>query len=119
MSPVSSGRVLVLLVLGLERADADAVLLDRIRRRTLHVLDDLTPVARVLGEQLAEDQPASRVQIASMCTCGLPAAFMPRSVSAPVAPLRRNQAQRLLVHRALEGRLPAVTRVSFSGSVHS
>src|SRR4029079_17935653 len=62
------GRVLVLLVLGLERADADAVLLGQDHAPHLHVLDDLAPVAAVLGEQLAEDQPAGRITLPYTCT---------------------------------------------------
>ena len=58
------GRVLVLLVLGLERADADAVLLGQDQAPHPHVLDHLRPVAFVVRHQLAEDQAAGRVEVA-------------------------------------------------------
>ncbi len=58
------GRVLVLLVLGLEGADADAVLLGEDDALDLDVAHDLGPVTLVVQHQLAEDLPAGRIQIA-------------------------------------------------------
>ena len=58
------GRVLVLLVLRLERPDADAILLREDHPAHPDVLDDLRPVTFVLRHQLAEDQPAGRIEVA-------------------------------------------------------
>ncbi len=101
------GRVLVLLVLGLERADADAVLLGQDQAPHAHVFDHLRPVAFVLGQQLAEDQPARGIQIAFDVDVRLARDVDPQLGERALAPLGRDQAQRLLVHRALERRRPA------------
>jgi hypothetical protein len=58
------GRVLVLLVLGLEGADADAVLLREDDAADLDVLDDLAPVALVVGHELGEVAAAGRAELA-------------------------------------------------------
>ena len=98
------GRVLVLLVLGLEGPDADAILLREDHPANTDVLDDLRPVTFVLRHQLAEDQPAGRIEIAFDVDALLPGLVDPQLEQRLVAPLRRHEAQRLLVHRALEGR---------------
>ena len=77
------GRVLVLLVLGLEGADADAVLLRQQQPAHPDVADHLGPVALVVGEQLAEDQPAGRDpgrRRPAPCRCS--GVLMPSSISA-------------------------------------
>ena len=58
------GRVLVLLVLGLEGADADAVLLGEDEPAHAHVVHHLLPVALVLGHQLLEDEAAGGAEVA-------------------------------------------------------
>src|SRR6202044_2039158 len=58
------GRVLVLLVLGLEGADADPVLLGEDEAADPNVLEDLRPVALGAVEVLAEDDAARRAELA-------------------------------------------------------
>ena len=58
------GRVLVLLVLGLEGADADAVLLGQDQAVDLDLLEHAAPVAVVLGQALVVHLPAERAHVA-------------------------------------------------------
>ena len=115
------GRVLVLLVLGLERADADAVLLGQDQAPHLHVLDRpgaQSPLCSAISSRKIRRQAGSRSP--SMCTCGLPGGVDAQLDQRALAPLGRDQAQRLLVHRALEASsAPPVTCASFSGSIQS
>src|SRR6185503_20787226 len=57
-------RVLVLLVLGLEGADADPVLLGQDDAADLDVFDDFAPVALVRGHELGEVPAAGRAELA-------------------------------------------------------
>ena len=58
------GGVLVLLVLGLEGADADAVLLGEDQPADADVLDDASPVAAVALHPLVEHLAAERAEVA-------------------------------------------------------
>ncbi len=98
------GRVLVLLVLRLERPDADAILLREDHSPHADVLDDLRPVTFVLRHQLAEDQPAGWIEVAFDVDALLAGLVDSQLEQRLVTPLGRHEAQRLLVHRALEGR---------------
>ena len=59
------GRVLVLFVLGLEGADADAVLLGQDQAVDLDVFEHAVPVAVVLGQAFVVHLPAERAQVAA------------------------------------------------------
>ncbi len=97
------GRVLVLLVLGLEGADADAVLLAEHEAAHADVLHHLRPVAAVLLHQLVEDEAAGRIELALDLDVELRAGEA-KLLDRALAPGERDEAQRLLVHRALEVR---------------
>ena len=58
------GRILVLLVLGLEGADADAVLLGQDQTIDLDLLEHAVPVAVVLGQAFVVHLPAEGAQFA-------------------------------------------------------
>ncbi len=58
------GRVLVLLVLGLERAQADALALGEREAAHAHVLDHARPVAAVQGQQAVVPEAADRIELA-------------------------------------------------------
>ena len=96
------GRVLVLLVLGLERADADAILLaehEALARARGVITFSKLPL--VVPHQLLEDEPARRVDVALDLDLEVVVAEL-ELVDRLVAPLARDQAQRLVVHRRRE-----------------
>jgi hypothetical protein len=96
------GRVLVLLVLGLERADAHAVLLaEHDQAAHADVRHHLLEVAGVVPHQLLEDQPAGGVHVAVDLELVIVAAELELR-DRVLAPLARDQAQRLVVHRRVE-----------------
>ena len=64
MSPVSSVRVLVLFVLRLERADADAVLLAKDQPLDDHLFDDLRPIAAEPFQAVTKREAAERAKLA-------------------------------------------------------
>jgi len=95
-------RVLVLLVLGLEGADADAVLLADEQPLDADVLDDLRPVTFVVLEQLVEDEAARGIELAADVRA-VAIALEPELRDRALAPLGRDELERLLVHRRREG----------------
>jgi hypothetical protein len=95
------GRVLVLLVLRLEGADADAVLLGEDQAPHADVLHHLGPVALVVTHELAEDLAAGRVGV-TLDVDGVLLAAEAQVAEGADAPLERDQPERLLVHRAGE-----------------
>ena len=95
------GGVLVLFVLRLERADADAVLLAQEHALHAHVLHHAAPIAVVLLEPLVVHEPAERIELALDVHAAivLAAALVELRLDIRPEPLRK-QVQRLLVHRA-------------------
>ena len=103
------GGVLVLLVLGLEGADADAILLGEDQPAHADVLDDARPVAAVAFHPLVEHLAAERAEVAfdrDLEVVGTAALVQERRHLG--AMLLRDQVQRLLVHRAVGEDLLAV-----------
>ncbi len=95
------GRVLVLLVFRLERADADAVLLGEREPTYARVLHDLGPVAFVTIHQPFEDEAARRIELALASNLEL-VVRESELFDRAIAPLRRDETERLFVHRARE-----------------
>ncbi len=96
------GRVLVLLVFRLEGADADAILLRERHAPHADVLgDDLRPVALVFQHERLEDEAAGRIEIAVDAHLEL-VVRQTKLVDGLRPPVRRDEPQRLLVHRARE-----------------
>src|SRR5690606_5031919 len=93
------GGVLVLLVLGLEGTDADAVLLREDEALDPDVLDDPGPVALVLLHELAEDEAAGRAEAAGIrnLKAGLGRAEL---AVVPRTPFLGDEVERLFVHGA-------------------
>ncbi len=94
------GGVLVLLVLRLEGADPDPVLLAEQQPLHVHVLDHLRPVAVVAVHVLVEHEPAGRAQIALDEDAAVVGDLLVDVIEKDLAELQRHQVQRLLVHRA-------------------
>jgi hypothetical protein len=92
------GRVLVLLVLGLEGADADPVLLREAEPAHPHVAHHALPVALVLGHELPVDEAAGRAEVPRVRD--VVAGLLGELGVDPLAPLLRDQVERLLVHGA-------------------
>ncbi len=107
------GGVLVLLVLGLEGADADAVLLGKDQPADADVLDDAGPVAAVAFHPLVEHLAAERAEVAldhDVEAVGILALVQQRHDLG--AMLLGDQVERLLVHRAVgEGILAVGARL--------
>ncbi len=96
------GRVLVLLVLRLERADADAVLLAQHEAPAANVvLNHLRPVAVVLDDEVLVDEPTRRIELAFDAHLVL-LVREADAVDRLLPPLRRDEAKRLFVHRTGE-----------------
>jgi hypothetical protein len=110
------GRVLVLLVLRLERADADAVALAEDEPAHADALDELRPVAADVLHGLAVEVAAHRIEVALeadrvvVLRAGLGLAVVagdPRLVDLAehlVAQVERNELERLLVERRVDDR---------------
>src|SRR6218665_2521137 len=94
------GGVLVLLVLGLEGANAHAVLLAEDEPVDRDVLDDLGEVTLVLRHQVLEDVAARGAQLAARGD-GVAALRGGQLRERLGAPLAGDEVERLLVHRAL------------------
>ena len=103
------GGVLVLLVLGLERADADAVLLGEDQAADPDVVQDLAPVAVVLGHPLVVRLAAEGAEVPldgdRVVVVGR---LRGDRLDQIAAELRRDEVERLLVHRAVDERVGAV-----------
>ena len=98
-------RVLVLLVLGLERADAHAILLAEHDAADLHVVHDLAPIALVERHEVFEDLSAEGIRIAKHLQLAVVIGRLERRIELGQhirASFARNQHQRLLMHRALK-----------------
>ena len=93
------GRVLVLLVLGLERADPAAVVLAQHEAPHPDVLDDLHPVAVVALHQHALVEAADRVELALERQVVVAAQLLVEPLEHDPARLERQEQQGLLVHR--------------------
>jgi hypothetical protein len=105
ISPVSSVLSWFFSVLGLERADADAVLFRDEQTAHADVFDDLGPVAFVALHQLGEDVAARRVELA--LDVGAEAVLLEAQLGDRLlAPLGRDELERLLVHGRGEHLLP-------------
>ena len=100
------GRVLVLFVLRLERANADAVLLAQQHALHAHILHDPAPIAVVLLQPLVVHEAAERIELALDVDAGiiLAATFVQFRIDIRPKPLRK-QVQRLFIHRAPMNRL--------------
>ena len=96
------GRVLILLVLGLESPDSHPILLGQDQPADPHVFHHLRPVPLVVEHQLAEDQPAGRIEVPLHVNVRRAGDVDPQVDQGLLAPLERDQSQRLLVHGALE-----------------
>ncbi len=96
------GGVLVLLVLGLEGADADTVLLGEHQPADAGVLHDLGPVAVVLLHETAVDEAACGIEVTVDTHVELLVAEAELADRAS-APVLRDEAQGLLVHRTQHG----------------
>jgi hypothetical protein len=97
------GGVLVLLVLGLEGADADAVLLGEHDAPDLHVPHDLAPVALVELHEVVEHATAERVGLARDTELSAVVLGLERGVELGhdfVAGFARDEHERLFVHGA-------------------
>jgi hypothetical protein len=109
------GGVLVLLVLGLEGADADAVLLGEDDAADLDVVHHFAPVALVEGHEVFEDLAAEGIGIAIHAELAVVVARLVDRVQSGEdvgACFLRDQHERLFVHRALE----LVRAAGFAGS---
>ena len=95
------GRVLVLLVLRLEGADADAVLLGEDHAADAHVRHHLRPVTLVLGHEVLEDVAARRIEVPVHVDAEL-LVREPELVDDLLPPLERDESQGLIVHGARE-----------------
>ena len=93
------GRVLVLLVLGLERADADAVGFAEEETAHTHVLHHLAPIATVALHQLFLVVATDRIQVAFDAQLVLAAEVLVQRVLDRSALFARNEHQRVLIHR--------------------
>ena len=102
------GGVLVLLVLGLEGADADAVLLGQDQALHHHVADHALPVPVVLGQQVLIDLPAEGAEVAGGADPVVLAGQPPVDLGVDRRlGLQGNEVERLLVHGAPLHRLVA------------
>jgi hypothetical protein len=95
------GGVLVFLVLGLERADADAVLLAEEQAAHADVLHHARPVAVVAAHQLAEVVAADRAEVADDADLLVVGAAVIQLGEEALAVLGGDEVQRVLVHGAL------------------
>src|SRR6185369_9187310 len=97
------GGVLVLLVLGLEGADAHPVLLAEDEAVHPDVLDEPSEVTALLGHELLEDEAAGGAQLVALGN--LEVAAVLDVGEDPRAPLTGDEVERLLVHGALHALL--------------
>src|SRR5262249_55962770 len=93
------GGVLVLLVLGLEGADAHPVLLAEDQAVDPDVLDEAVEVTALLGHQLLEDEAAGGAELVALGNGEVAAILEVGEDLRP--PLAGDEVERLLVHRAL------------------
>src|SRR5262249_34222731 len=94
--------VLVLLVLGLERADADAILLAEEQPLAADMIgDDLAPVPLVLVHQALEDEAARGIEVALDADAELIVREL-ELVDGPPAPFHGDEAKRLFLHGGFE-----------------
>ena len=96
------GGVLVLFVLRLERADADAVLFAQHHALHAHILHDAAPIAVVFLQPLVVHEPAERIEFALDVNSAIRPSSRPAfkfGFHVGPKPLRE-QVQRLLIHRA-------------------
>ncbi len=95
------GRILILFVLGLERADADAVFLAQQQALDADILDNASPVTLILLQQVAVDVAAEGAQLAGDLDAILAGGhFGVEPAEDFLAEAVRNQVQGLLVHGA-------------------
>ena len=97
------GGVLVLLVLGLKGPDADTVLLGQDQPADLDVFDDLCPVTVVAGHEQVETVAVSRIEFALDMNVAVGVVDRVVQLGLDLLPeRRRDQLQRLFVHRAFD-----------------
>ena len=117
------GRVLILLVLGLEGADADAVFLAQQQPLDADILDDAGPVALILLQQVAVDIAAEGAQFArDLDAISARGHFGVQPRQDFLAEALWNQMQRLLIHGAplralLSGPAERIQRAGVLGAV--
>ena len=101
--------VLVLFVLGLEGADATAVLLGEDEPLDLDVLDDFLPLAVVHVHQIGEDFAAEGADLAVEANLSAVGQLLIDGFQDLLAGLARYEQQRLFVHGAFEIMLSLIT----------